>query len=117
MPDDGCRTGDDIGEPAQEECPAPQNVQNEANLESTQTSLLLEVESSTTEPAGQKRSQFTQVVASEDGVASGEWQVASEIGVTVNPKSAIQNPKSQGECPAPQNVQNEANPESTQSLL
>ncbi len=78
MPDDGCRTGDDSGEPAQEECPAPQNVQNEANLESTQTSLLLEVESSTTEPAGQKRSQFTQVVASEDGVASGEWRVKSE---------------------------------------
>src|SRR5208337_1392452 len=84
------------------------------NLESTQSSLLLEVESSTTEPAGQKRSQFTQAVASEDGVASGDWRVASEIGVTVNPKSEIRNPKSQGECPAPQNVQDEANPESTQ---
>src|SRR5208283_3870364 len=33
------------------------------------------------------------VVASEDGVASGEWRVANEIGVTVNPKSAIQNRK------------------------
>jgi len=145
MADDGCRTGDDgvasgecrvaseekvasgqwsvasesgeSGEPMQEEGRSLQNVPNEANLESTQSSLLLEVESSTTEPEGQKRSQFTQAVASEDGVASGEWPVASEIGVTVNPKSAIQNPKSQGECRAPQNVQNEANPESTQSSL
>jgi len=86
MADDGCRTGDDgvasgecrvaseervasgqwsvasesgeSGKPMQEEGRSPQNVQNEANLESTQSSLLLEVESSTTEPAGQKRSQF-----------------------------------------------------------
>jgi hypothetical protein len=26
-------------------------------------------------------------------VASGEWHVASEVGVALNPKSAIQNPK------------------------
>jgi len=121
MADDGCRTGDDgvasgecrvaseervasgqwsvasesgeSGKPMQEEGRSPQNVQNEANLESTQSSLLLEVESSTTEPAGQKRSQFTQAVASEDGVASGDWRVASEIGRTVNP-TKIRNPKS-----------------------
>ena len=34
----------------------PENVQNEANLESTQSSLLLEVESYLPEPAGRKRS-------------------------------------------------------------
>ena len=51
-------------EPTQEECPAPQNVQNEANPESTQSSLPLEVESSVPEPAGRKRSQSTQAVAS-----------------------------------------------------
>src|SRR5208282_2465106 len=34
------------GEPTQEECRAPQNVQNEANPELTQSSLPLEVESS-----------------------------------------------------------------------
>jgi len=48
--------------------------------------------------------------------------VASEDGVAVNPKSAIQNPKSSGEptqevYPAPEKAQNEANPESTQSSL
>jgi hypothetical protein len=119
MADDGCRTGDDgvasgecrvaseervasgqwsvaiesgeSGQPMQEEGRSLQNVQNEANLESTQSSLLLEVESSTTEPAGQKRSQFTQAVASEDGVASGEWRVKREWPVAsgqwpVNPK-------------------------------
>src|SRR5208337_3962501 len=42
------------GEPTQEECPAPQNVQNEANPESTQNSLPLGVESSVPKPAGQK---------------------------------------------------------------
>ena len=35
----------------------PENVQNEANPESTQSPLLLDVESSVPEPAGQKRSQ------------------------------------------------------------
>ncbi|MGZ3356026.1 MAG: hypothetical protein ACXVBO_14370, partial [Isosphaeraceae bacterium] len=37
-------------------------VQNEANPESTQSSLPLEVESSVLEPAGRKRSQFREVV-------------------------------------------------------
>ena len=46
------------GEPTQEECRAPQNVQNEANPELTQSSLPLEVESSATEPEGRKRSQW-----------------------------------------------------------
>ncbi|MGA2703993.1 MAG: hypothetical protein ABSH35_23195 [Isosphaeraceae bacterium] len=46
------------GEPTQEVCPAPQNVQNEANPESTQSSLPLEVESPMPEPVGRKRSQF-----------------------------------------------------------
>ncbi len=41
-----------------------ENAQNEANPESTKSSLPLEVESSETEPAGRKRSQFTQAVAS-----------------------------------------------------
>ncbi len=36
----------------------PEKVPNEANPESTQNSLSLEVESSATEPAGRKRSQF-----------------------------------------------------------
>jgi len=44
-------------EPTQEEWPATQNVQNEANPESTQSSLALEVESSVPDPAGRKRSQ------------------------------------------------------------
>ncbi|GEM_PF-2734377 len=50
------------------------------------------------------------------------WRVASEDGVAVNPKPAIQDPKSSGkltqeECSTPQNVQNEANLESTRSPL
>ena len=53
------------GEPTKEECPVPQNVQNEANPESTQSSLPLEVESSVPEPAGWKRSRSTQAVARE----------------------------------------------------
>ncbi len=42
-----------------------ENVQNEANPETTQNSLPLEVESYSAEPAGPKRSQFTQAVARE----------------------------------------------------
>jgi len=59
-------------EATQEECRAPQNVQNEANPESTQSSLPLEVESSVPEPGRRKRSQSTQAVARE------QWSVASE---------------------------------------
>jgi hypothetical protein len=44
-------------EPTQEVCPAPEKAQNEANPESTQSSLPLVVESSATMPAGRKRSQ------------------------------------------------------------
>ncbi len=61
-----------------------ENVQNEANPESTQNSLLLVVESSATEPAGRKRSQSREAaasggrtVAAEDGVASGTGIVVS----------------------------------------
>ena len=50
----------------------PENVQNEANPESTQSSSLLEVESSVPEPGRRKRSQSTQAVARE------QWSVASE---------------------------------------
>ncbi len=39
-----------------------ENVQNEANPESTQSSLTLEVESSVPEEPGRKRSQFREVV-------------------------------------------------------
>ena len=59
-------------EPTQEECRAPPNVQNEANPESTQSLLPLEVESSVPEPGRRKRSQSTQAVARE------QWSVASE---------------------------------------
>ena len=50
----------------------PENVQNEANPESTQSSLPLEVESSVPEPGRRKRSQSTQAVARE------QWSAASE---------------------------------------
>ena len=56
-----------------------ENVQNEANPESTQSSLPLEVESSLREPPGRKRSQSTQAVAwGERRVATGQWPVAIE---------------------------------------
>ena len=70
----------------------PENVQNEANPESTQNSLLLEVKSSVPESAGRKRSQkegayaarttlhaprLTPTVASESG-GRGERRVASD---------------------------------------
>ena len=72
----GCEDGEpERSKPTQGECPAPQNVQNEANQESTQSSLPLEVESSVLEPQGRKRSQMeganaprlTPTVASESG--------------------------------------------------
>ena len=86
-----------------------ENVQNEANPQSTQSSLPLEVESSVPEPAGRKRSQFeganvarlTPTVASEsrgraerrvvpggcgegepETAASGRSSVASDSGVS-----------------------------------
>jgi hypothetical protein len=69
------------GELTQGECPAPQNAPNEANPESTQSSLPLEVESSVPEPPGRKRSQSTQAVASgERRVATGQWPVNAKWG-------------------------------------
>jgi len=68
-------------EPTREECRAQQNVQNEANLESTQSSLPLEVESSVPEPERRKRSQSTQAVAREQwSVASGQRPVNAKRG-------------------------------------
>ncbi len=68
-------------EPTQEECRAPQNVPNEANPESTQSSLPLEVESSVPEPGRGQRSQSTQAVAREKwSVASGQWPVNAKRG-------------------------------------
>ncbi len=58
-----------------------ENVQNEANPESMQSSLSLEVESSVTESAGRKRSQFTQAVA------SGERQC--HVGQAVEPDVSL----------------------------
>ncbi len=85
-------------------------VQNEVNLESTQGSLPSEVKALSCESDGRKRSQSSAAVTRAAGVASGECGVASEcgeigdattpitsdIGVAFNPKSAIQNPKSEG---------------------
>src|SRR5271157_1424343 len=69
------------GEPTQQECPAPQNVQDEANPESTQGSLPLEVESSVPEPPGRKQSQSAQAVASgERRVDTGQWPVNGKRG-------------------------------------
>ena len=84
----GCGEGEpERNEPTQEEYPAPEKAPNEANPESTQSSLPLDVESSATEPAGRKRSQSAaggavphaeeRVASSEWRVASGEWRVAS----------------------------------------
>jgi hypothetical protein len=54
----GCEGGEsERGEPTQEECLTPENAQNEANPESTQSSLPLKFESSEAEPADRKRSQ------------------------------------------------------------
>jgi hypothetical protein len=48
------------------------------------------------------------------GDDSGEWRVASEIGVAVNPKSSGE--PTLEECPTPQNGQNEANPRRVERL-
>jgi len=54
----GCEGGEsERSEPTPEECLTPENAQNEANQESTQSSLPLNVESSEAEPADRKRSQ------------------------------------------------------------
>ena len=75
----GCGEGEpERSEPTQEECLASEKAPNEAKLESTQSSLPLEVESSSTEPEGPKRSQFTQAVA------SGERIVASGARIVVS---------------------------------
>ena len=55
-----------------------EKVQNEANSESTQSSLPLVVESYSTEPAGRKRSQSAAGGAVPHAEASGEWPVKTE---------------------------------------
>ena len=78
----GCGEGEpERSEPSQERCLAPEKAPNKANPESTQSSLPLEVESSLPEPAGRKRSQSTQAVASgERRVATGQWPVNAKRG-------------------------------------
>ncbi len=80
----GCEDGEpERSKPTQGDRPAPQNVQDEANPESTQDSLPLEVESSVLEPHGRKQSQMEganaprlpPTVASKSG-ESGERRVA-----------------------------------------
>ena len=73
---------EESGQPMQEEGRSLQNVQNEANPESTQSSLPLDVESSEADPAGRKRSQFTQAVA------NGERRVAREQKSVVSEREA-----------------------------
>ncbi|MGA2704889.1 MAG: hypothetical protein ABSH35_27835 [Isosphaeraceae bacterium] len=97
----GCGEGEpERSEPPQEECPAPEKAPNEAKLESTQSSLPLEVESSAPEPAGRKRSQFEGDTAARstlhasrpqwpvnlEGVASGKWR--REAVKKANPSAA-----------------------------
>jgi hypothetical protein len=55
-----------------------ENVQNEANPESTQSSLPLVVESHSTEPASRKRSQSAAGGAVPHAEESGEWPVKTE---------------------------------------
>ena len=55
-----------------------ENVQNEANPESTQSSLPLVVESYSTEPVGRKRSQSAAGGAVPHAEESGEWSVKTE---------------------------------------
>jgi hypothetical protein len=55
-----------------------ENVQNEANPESTQSSLPLVVESHSTEPAGRKRSQSAAGGAVPHAEESGGWPVKTE---------------------------------------
>jgi len=78
----GCGEGEpERSEPTQERRLAPEKAPNEANPESTQSSLPLEVESSMPDPAGGKRSQSTQAVASgERRVATGPWPVNAKRG-------------------------------------
>jgi len=105
-----------------------ENVQNEANLESTQSSLPLGVELSVPEPPGRKRSQregvnaprstlraprLTPTVASGSG-GSGEWRGASGDIEDGEPERSE---PTQEETPASEKAQNEANPESTQGSL
>jgi len=75
----GCEEGEgERSESTQEEYLTPQKAPNEAKLESTQSSLPLEFESSVSEPEGRERSRSREAVASgEWRVASGEWRVAS----------------------------------------
>ncbi len=56
----------------------PENVQNEANPESTQSSLPLVVESYSTEPAGRKQSQSAAGGAVPHAEESGEWPVKTK---------------------------------------
>jgi len=105
-----------------------ENVQNEANLESTQSSLPLGVELSVPEPPGRKRSQregvnaprstlraprLTPTVASGSG-GSGEWRGAS---ADIEDGEPERGEPTQEETPASEKAQNEANSESTQRSL
>ncbi len=72
------------GQATQEVSLTTGKVQNEANLESTQGSLQIEVESPSCESDGRKRSQFAQAVARAYEAATGKSRVASHTGAAVN---------------------------------
>jgi len=75
----GCGEGEgERSEPTPEECRVPQKAPNEAELESTQSSLPLDVKSSATEPAGRERSRSAAGGAVPHAEESGEWSVKTE---------------------------------------
>ncbi len=78
MADDKCQMLDEPSEPTQEECGAPQNVQNEANLDLTQDSMPVEVESSKADLAAGKRS-HSEAVARQDREADGTGIMAIRV--------------------------------------
>jgi hypothetical protein len=79
----GCGEGEpERSEPTQEKCLASEKAPNEAKLESTQSSLPLEVESSATKPSGRERSQ------SSEAVASGERQC--HVGQAFEPDVSLE---------------------------
>ncbi len=98
-----------------------ENVQNEANPESTQSSLPLGVELSVPEPPGRKRSQrggvnaprFTPHPHSGQWIRR-EWRVASG---DIEDGERERSEPTQEETPASEKAQNEANSESTQGSL
>ena len=73
----GCGEGEpERSEPTQERCLAPEKAPNEAKLESTQSSLPLEVESSVPKPPGQNEAKARRQWL--ETVVSGQWSVASQ---------------------------------------